>query len=196
MADDFSLRPARKEDARAMAQLIDIAGEGFATYLWAKSAPGGASPLDVGMRRAEREEGGFSYRNATIAETGGKIAALLLGYRLADPYDTGDPSALPEIVRPLVELESLAPGTWYVNALAAFPEYRNRGLGTRLLAEAEKIARNSHVPAISIIVASENVGAFRLYERTGYVERGRRPLVPFPGLNHGGEWVVLVKPLP
>lgn len=196
MNDEFNLRPARKQDARAMAQLIDIAGEGFATYLWAQSAQGGESPIDVGMRRAQRDEGGFSYRNATIAETGGKTAALLLGYRLADPYDTGDLSALPEIVRPLVELESLAPGTWYVNALAAFPEYRGRGLGTRLLAEAEKIARGAGVPAVSIIVASENTGAFRLYERTGYVERGRRPFVPFPGFDHGGEWVSLIKPLP
>jgi hypothetical protein len=29
----FSLRPASKEDARALAELIDIAGEGFGTYL-------------------------------------------------------------------------------------------------------------------------------------------------------------------
>lgn len=195
MNDGFNLRPARKEDARALAQLIDIAGEGFAMYLWSQSAQGGESPLDVGMRRAQREEGGFSYRNATVAETGGKVAAILLGYRLDDPYDTGDLAALPEMVRPLVELESLAPGTWYVNALAAFLEYRNRGLGTRLLTEADGIARAAGAPALSIIVASENAGAFRLYERHGYVERARRTLVPFPGLGHGGDWVLLVRAL-
>ncbi|MEX0589878.1 MAG: hypothetical protein WD207_02200, partial [Xanthobacteraceae bacterium] len=84
------LRPATQEDAEALARLIDIAGEGFGTYLWSQSAGPGESAIDVGKRRAQREDGGFSYRNAIFAELDGNIAALLLGYRLADPYDTGD----------------------------------------------------------------------------------------------------------
>ena len=193
MSERFSLRPARKEDARALAELIDIAGEGFGTYLWSQSAAPGESALDVGMRRAQRDEGGFSYRNATLAEIDGRIAGLLLGYRLADPYETGDLKALPELVRPLVELESVAPASWYVNALAAFPEYRNMGLGTLLLAEAERIARRARAPSLSLIVADQNEGAKRLYLRSGYRELARRPLVPFPGLAHRGDWVLLSK---
>jgi ribosomal protein S18 acetylase RimI-like enzyme len=189
------LRAARKEDARELAQLIDIAGEGFGTYLWTQAAGPGESALDVGMQRAQREEGGFSYRNATIAEIEGKTAGLLLGYRLADPYETGDLDALPAMVRPLVELESIAPASWYVNALAAFPQYRNRGLGSRLLVEAERIAREVRAPSLSLIVADANQGAMRLYLRTGYAEAGRRPLVPFPGLAHRGDWVLLTKPV-
>ena len=195
MHDAFRLRPARKDDARALAQLIDIAGEGFGQYLWSQSAGPGDSALDVGMKRAQREEGGFSYRNATLAEVDGKAAGLLLGYRLDDPYDTGDLNALPPIVRPLVELESFAPGSWYVNALAAFPEYRNRGLGTLLLSEADRLTRASGANSVSLIVAEENEGAMRLYLRNGYRAAARRPLLPFPGLGHGGDWVLMVKPL-
>lgn len=195
MSDGFALRPARREDARALAELIDVAGEGFGTYLWTQAAMPGESALDVGARRAQREDGGFSYRNSLVAEIDGKIAGLLLGYRLASPYDPGDLAALPAMVRPLVELESLAPASWYVNALAAFPEYRNCGLGTRLLAEAERIARATRAPALSLIVADQNEGARRLYLRTGYREVARRPLVPFPGLGHGGDWLLLTKPL-
>jgi ribosomal protein S18 acetylase RimI-like enzyme len=193
MNGDFNLRPARKDDARALAQLIDIAGEGFAKYLWSQSAQAGESALDVGIRRAQREDGGFSYRNALVAETGGEVAGLLLGYRLADPYDTGDLAALPEMVRPLVELESLAPGSWYVNALAAFPEHRSRGLGTSLLNEADRLSRAANAKSVSLIVAEENAGAMRLYRRTGYRESARRPLVPIPGLDHGGDWVLMTK---
>jgi ribosomal protein S18 acetylase RimI-like enzyme len=195
LSEQFSLRPARKEDARALAQLIDIAGEGFGTYLWSQAAGPGESALDVGMRRAQRDEGGFSYRNAIVALSGGEIAGLLLGYRLADPYDTGDLDRLPELIRPLVELESIAPASWYVNALAAFPEFRGKGLGTRLLGEAEQIARKVNAPALSIIVAEANEGAKRLYLRCGYVETARRRLVPFPGLPHGGDWLLLTKPI-
>jgi len=194
MGDVFRLQPARKDDARALALLIDIAGEGFGTYLWSQSARPGESALDVGMKRAQREEGGFSYRNATLAEVDGEVAGLLLGYRLADPYDTGSLDVLPPIIRPLVELESCAPGSWYVNALAAFPEYRNRGLGKYLLNEADRLTRAAGAKATSLIVAEENAGAMRLYLRNGYREAARRLLVPFPGLGHGGDWVLMVKP--
>jgi ribosomal protein S18 acetylase RimI-like enzyme len=188
-------RPARKEDARALARLIDIAGEGFAKHLWTQAASPGESALDVGTRRAEREDGGFSYRNATVAEIDAKIAGLLLGYRLADPYDTGDLAALPDLVRPLVELESQAPGSWYVNALAVFPEYRGAGLGSQLLAEAGRLAQWSGAKTLSLIVADQNESARRLYERTGYRVASRRPLVAFPGSQHEGDWVLMMKPI-
>jgi ribosomal protein S18 acetylase RimI-like enzyme len=187
------LRAATKQDARALAELIDIAGEGFGRYLWSQAAAPGEDPLDIGVRRAQREEGGFSYRHATISEIDGKTAGLLLGYRLASPYLTGDLAALPAMVRPLVELEAEAPGSWYVNALAAYPEFRGRGVGTRLLAEAERIGGSANASTLSLIVAEQNEGAKRLYLRTGYREAARRPLVPFPGLAHRGDWVLMTK---
>lgn len=190
----WQLRSARKDDAEALALLIDIAGEGFGMHLWAQAAGPGETPLQVGMRRAQREEGGFSYRHATVAEIDGKVSGLLLGYRLADPYDTGDLAALPEMVRPLVELEAEAPGSWYVNALAVFPEHRGKGIGSALLAEAERIARKTRCRALSIIVADQNVGAKRLYQRTGYRVVARRPLAAFPGFPHAGDWVLMMKP--
>lgn len=187
------LRPATKDDAMALAQLINIAGEGFGMYLWSLAAAPGEDPLEVGKRRALREEGGFSYRHATIAELDGRTAGLLLGYRLADPYDTGDLAALSDLVRPLVELEAQAPGSWYVNALATFPEYRSKGVGSMLLAEAERLARETKCRELSIIVADQNAGAKRLYERTGYRAVVRRPLTPFPACPHTGDWVLMTK---
>lgn len=187
------LRPATRDDVRDLARLIDIAGEGFGTYLWSLAAGPGETALDVGMRRAQREDGGFSYRNATLAELDGKVAGLLLGYPLADPYDAGDLGSLPPTVRPLIELESRAPGSWYVNALAAYPEFRGKGIGTALLALAEDLAAQTRAPDLSIIVADQNEGARRLYERTGYRAVERRAVVPFPGFAHTGDWVLMTK---
>ena len=110
MAQLPNFRPATKADAAALAVLVDIAGEGLPAYLWSTLRAPGQSLLEVGRERAGREEGGFSYRNAIIAELDGEIAAALVGYRLDDPYELGDLDALPELVRPLVELEALAPG--------------------------------------------------------------------------------------
>ena len=96
---------------------------------------------------------------------------------------------------PLVALEAKAPGSWYVNVLAAFPEFRGQGIGARLLAFAEERARMHKATSASMIVASENAGAMRLYARSGYREVARAPVIEFPGCAHGGDWVLMVKPI-
>ncbi len=192
---DPPLRRARKEDAEALARLIDIAGEGIPTYLWSQVTGPGQSALDVGVERACREEGGFSYRNAIVIEDEGEVAGMLVGYRLPDPYDTGDLGDVPAVVRPLVELESLAPGSWYVNVLAVFPGRQGRGLGSKLLSLADRLGGDSGARDLSIIVARENTGACALYERNGFRTTARRPVVPFPGFAHGGDWLLMVRPV-
>jgi ribosomal protein S18 acetylase RimI-like enzyme len=191
----MELRPARKSDAAALAILVDIAGEGLPAFLWSQMRAPGQSALEVGRARAAREEGAFSYRNATVAEIGGEVAACLLDYRLDDPYDAGDLSKLPEMVRPLVALEAKAPGAWYVNVLATFPEFRGQGIGARLLALAEERGRKHKATSASMIVASENGGAMRLYARSGYKEFARARVVEYSGCGHGGDWVLMVKPI-
>jgi hypothetical protein len=101
MAASPIFRPARKADASALAVLVDIAGEGMPAYMWSTLASPGQSLLEVGRERAARETGGFSYRNAVVAEIDGEIAASLVGYRLDDPYDLdGGLADAPDIVRP------------------------------------------------------------------------------------------------
>lgn len=187
------LRPARKSDAAALAILVDIAGEGMPSYLWSRMREPGQSVMEVGRARAARDEGGFSYRNTTVAEIDGEVAACLVDYQFDDPYDTGDLATLPDMVRPLIELEAKAPGSWYINVLATFPEFRGQGIGARLLALAEERGRAQKAKSASIIVASENTGALRLYTRSGYREVARARVVEFPGCAHGGDWVLMVK---
>ena len=63
-----TIRHARIEDARALAELINIAGEGLAMYLWSQSATENQSPLDFGTSKAENATGGSSYRNVSGSE--------------------------------------------------------------------------------------------------------------------------------
>src|SRR3990170_2760976 len=128
-----TFRPATKADASALAVLVDIAGEGMPAYMWSTLKAPGQSVLEFGRERAARETGGFSWRNAVVAEVDGEVAASLVGYRLDDPYDLGALAETPPIVQPLVRLEARAPGSWYVNVLATFPEFRGLGIATALL---------------------------------------------------------------
>jgi ribosomal protein S18 acetylase RimI-like enzyme len=156
----------------------------------------GESAWDVGRRRAMRETGRFSYRNASVAEVDGRVIASLIGYPLPDLPDAIDYDQMPPMFVPLQELENLAPGTWYVNVLATYPDYRGRGYGTRLLDIAERLAAASGRSGLSIIVSDANAGARRLYERRGCAEIAMRPMVKDGWEGRGENWVLLAKRLP
>ncbi|MDX2264908.1 MAG: GNAT family N-acetyltransferase [Hyphomicrobiales bacterium] len=194
IALDPPFRRAALEDAPALADLVNFAGEGMPLYLWGKMAEPGESAWDVGRRRAARDEGSFSWRNAYVADAGGRAVACLIGYHIADPPEP-IPADMPAMFRPLQELENAAPGTWYVNVLAVYPEHRGRGLGGKLLGLADQLAAAEGKRGLSVIVADENLGARRLYGRCGYVESGRRPMVKDGWENPSREWVLLTKRL-
>jgi ribosomal protein S18 acetylase RimI-like enzyme len=185
-------RQAKPADAPALADLVHFASEGLALYVWTKAAGPGGDPLEVGRERARRETGSFSYRNALVVEDGGRIAAGLIGYPLPDRPDP-IPADMPAMFVPLQELENLAPATWYVNVLAAYPEDRGKGHGTALLAIAERLASDTRRHGLSIIVSDANEGARRLYERCGYREIARRRKVKEDWEAAGTHWVLLVK---
>jgi ribosomal protein S18 acetylase RimI-like enzyme len=187
-------RRATIEDAPVLAELVNYAGEGMPLYLWSKMAEAGETAWEVGRRRAARETGSFSYRNATIIEHDGQSAGCLIGYEIPDEPE---PIAadLPAMFRPLQELENLAPGTWYVNVLAVQPQFRGHGLGTKLLGLADTTAHRLGKGGLSVIVSDANAGARRLYERCGYSTRATRPMVKEDWDDAGESWILLTKSL-
>lgn len=186
------IRPAAAADAAHLAVLVDIAAQGLAVRMWQGLAARGQSPLEFGRGRALRETGGFSYRNAFLAEADGAVAGLLVGYPLMG--GAIDLSDVPPLVRPMTELEAEVPGHWYVNVLAVYPEFRGRGIGGRLLDHADAVGRTASPVGMAIIVAASNDGAHRLYRRHGYRQAGSRPPVPDPALHDPGTWLLLRKP--
>ncbi len=188
-------RAATPRDAAAMAELVNIAGEGMPLHLWTEMAAEGESPWHVGRQRAQRESGAFSYRNTVVQEVGGSVAAALIGYPLPDPPEPVDYSELPEMFVPLQQLEDLVPGTWYINVLATYAQHRGKGLGTGLLTVAEKVAARESCRGLSLIVSDGNPRARKLYGRCGYRDVASRPMVKDSWENAGKNWVLLSKTL-
>jgi ribosomal protein S18 acetylase RimI-like enzyme len=185
----FSIRAARKEDSAAIAAMFFISSEGLAAYIWGRMAEPGESPEAVGARRYAREGVPFSYENCLIAEANGEIAGMLHSFPMVG--EQGEPESDP-ILRPYSELEDY--GSLYVSSVAVREAFRGRGLGTALMAEAESIAKALGLPRVSLICFERNEGAFRLYERLGYREIMRHPLVPHPTLHYAdGDAVLMTK---
>ena len=59
-------------------------------------------------------------------------------------------------------------GEWYLQAIAVSPATRGSGVGSKLLAFAEKEAQRCGCNRITLDVVSTNTGGIRLYERLGY----------------------------
>lgn len=185
-------RCATHDDASAMAELVNIAGDGLPLYLWAKKALPGQSAWDVGRERASRGMGGFAYRNTVVREESGKTTACLIGYPLRGSPELSAED-VPAMLVPLLELERLVPNSWFINVLATYPEYRGNGFGSELLRIAETLASDSECAGMSLIMSDANAGARRLYERHGYGAHATRPIVKEEWTHAGQNWVLMVK---
>lgn len=179
-----TLRPAARGDAGDMVRLIDIAGDGLPMATWAGMAGPDADLFAYGLARAERDQGGFSWRNTVVASVGGRVAGCLISYVLPDsPRPTDD---LPALVVPLQQLENLCPGRIYINALAVYPDQRGRGIGRMLL------SLLSHLPTC-LIVGDGNAAALSFYTRAGYYVVARRAAVHQGWIGPHRDWLLLAR---
>jgi ribosomal protein S18 acetylase RimI-like enzyme len=76
----------------------------------------------------------------------------------------------------------------WINYLAVAPEYRRRGLATRMMDAAEKRLRSSGCPKINLQVRTSNKAVIQFYESIGYtidgvISLGKR-LVADPAYEH------------
>jgi ribosomal protein S18 acetylase RimI-like enzyme len=187
---EFAIRPAVKSECRTIAELYRISSDGVAEYIWTKIAKTGEDVLDVGQRRYEQEDSVFSYRNCSMVDWKGKTAGMIIAFpmEIDDEYVEGDP-----VLVPYSKLEE--PASYYICGMAVFPEFRGKGIGTQLLELAEKLAYARGLPKLSLIVFEQNDGAKRLYERSGFYEQAREPVVPHRLIHFNGHAVLMVKDL-
>lgn len=185
------LRLATASDAPQLADLVNYAGEGLPYHIWTGLAEGDQDPWEVGRaRQAEKARQG----RIVVVDWGSGAVASLTGYAIGrTPADIDEET--PALFRPLQELENQALESWYVNVLACYPEHRGQGLGSRLLDAADEIARAEGLHRMSVIVASNNIGAWRLYERKGFEKIATRPCVKENWETETEDWVLLMKSL-
>lgn len=188
------IRSARASDAPDLVRFINMAADDLPLHFWKKSVGPEGDPLAYGRERAARDKGNFSYTNAWLAEIEGQVAACLLGYPAEDTPGPIDPDT-PAIFVPLLELEALAPGSWYLNVLATDAGFRGRGCGSALIAQAEAVTRESGRSLVSLIAADTHLDALRLYRAKGFVEVARRPVVKGDWQVAASEWILFTKTL-
>lgn len=189
MTQDLLLRAATRGDAADLAWFINTAGEGIPLDYWIELAKPGEDPWEVGRRRMQAESGDNSWRNWTIAESGGQVMGGLCTYVI--PEQSEPPGEdIPPRFRPMAELEHLAAGTLHVHVLAIRPETRRKGVGNALLDHGGQQAQGRPQ---SIIVDSNNQPACALYAKVGFVMSDSRAILDAKGIASGGDWLLLTR---
>lgn len=188
------IRKAQAADAAHLVRFINMAADDLPLHFWKRSVGPDGDPWAYGRERAAREAGNFSFNNAWLAEVEGEVASCLLGYAADETPAPIDPDT-PPIFVPLLELEAMAPGAWYLNVLATYDGFRGKGCGSALLAHAEAIARTQGRKTVSLIAADTHQDAQRLYAAKGYVEVARRPVVKGDWQVDAAEWILFTKPV-
>lgn len=189
-------RLATRADSGSLAILIDIAANGLANIIWLDQAGPGHSALEVGRQSVRQPDNVDSYRNATVAMVGPEIAGCIIGGLPEDLYDPSRLDEKPDLFRPVARLAVQAAGTWYIDVIASFAEYRGDGLGSKLIGVAASKAEETGAPGNSLVVGSWNRGAERLYARTGFEEVAREPAILPETYPQSGDWILMRRPLP
>ena len=185
-----TFKAANREDSRRIAELLSISSDGVVDYVWMtlESEYPGLEPVEIGAVRYASEEGNFSYTNCVVAEREGEVIGQLCTYPVEVSAEAPDGPVDP-VLEPYARLE--IPDTLYISSLALFEGFRGLGLGTKLLSIARAQARARNFDALSLLVFEQNTGAVKLYEREGFREVNRTPVVPHPLIRHTGNVILM-----
>jgi GNAT superfamily N-acetyltransferase len=180
------VRPARPDDAGAVAELVYASANGMYDRL-----AGGADRAPEVIERAFAEPGtNASAEVVTVAELDGRVAAAMASFPAEEAADRA--SAFQRHT-----LRSIPPWRWpgslwlywigtraapqppneclYIDALATQPDRRRRGAARALLADAERRAREVGLRQLALDTSLDNKPARALYLAEGFEEVAYKP---------------------
>lgn len=178
--DNLSMREAMASDADWATELIFAAGPGLFSYIFALK-PDAAREI---LRQAfVVPNHALSYEYTQIIEVNEQPAGLMLGYsgqvkRKAEARMQpvmANLLPLKRVPRILVNLadmsrikQDVAPDAYYLLSLSILPQWRQQGLGTALLKDAEALAQEQDCQSIVMDVTYNNAHGKRWLHHRGY----------------------------
>lgn len=184
---DVSIRPARPEDAEALAPLVYSSGPAAFDYVFSHKTRTNAVEF---LARALRTPGGeFGYDIHWSAELNGEVVGAAAGFtgerpvafmlsairRIIGTY--GPPEGIGVMIRGL-QVESVVHppkrNEYCVAHLGVRPDLRSRGIGERLIRHLLDRARGEGHALAMLDVSVENPRAQELYERLGFAVTAER----------------------
>lgn len=196
-----TVRVAQERDAPALADLAIMASHGVMNLLYEGLIPGQSVAEAIIERRIRNPASFCALRHWRVAQDarGTVLGGLNCLPNVELAKAVGDSMIGPERLEPLMnlfELDRFLVDTYYVNMIAVFPQHRRSGAGRALMLEAERLARQCGLRAISLTTFEADAGLIAFYSKLGFTMRERRPIPPHPLFDFSGNWVLMMRDLP
>jgi ribosomal protein S18 acetylase RimI-like enzyme len=177
---DAAIRSATATDAPDIARLVLVSAERFLPAVFGTGIEAAVCILAAGRGTL------FSHAHCWIAAAGASTAGMLLGYS-GKEKSAEDPATGWGLLRTLglglvrrlgrllvlqATIGKLTADEFYVSSVAVYPDFQGRGIGSALLAAAERAAGDAGAASIVLDVETDNLSAIRLYGSRGYAASG------------------------
>jgi ribosomal protein S18 acetylase RimI-like enzyme len=173
---NIRIREAQPSDAPNIGRLLILSAQTFLPALFGPQIDHAVEEMARGLGTL------FSYEHAWIAEEGGRVHGMLLGYTGAlkaaqDPRTglallgalrVGLIRRLPALLRTQSAIGVMGKDEFYISNVAVYPAHRGKGIGSLLIERARAEARKAHATRLILDVETDNPDAQRLYERLGF----------------------------
>lgn len=177
-----------------------MAGHGVMELFYEGLVPG-KSVIDCVIARRILDRDSFAtFRRWRVAtDASGQILGALNGLPHKVLMKAPDDPLLDEArlrpIAPLLELEEIPVGSYYVNIIAVYPQHRRSGAGAALMRDAEHAARVQKFSRMSLCTFEDDPGLMGFYRGQGFEAQARRAIDPHPAMAMSGHFVLMTREL-
>ena len=192
-SENMRIREAQPSDASNIGRLVTLSAQTFLPALFGPEIEHAVEEMARGLGTL------FSYEHAWIAEEGGTVRGMLLGYtgaiKAAQDLRTGLAllgalragliRRLPALLRTQSTIGVMGRDEFYISNVAVYPAHRGKGIGSLLIERARAEATKTHASRLILDVETDNPGAQRLYQRLGFRVVNESPALVLAGHAFG-----------
>ncbi|MDR1612636.1 MAG: GNAT family N-acetyltransferase [Planctomycetota bacterium] len=169
----FAIFSARKEDARAIAELAAMIESDQIRAAAAGSARYAAILREFENLILARERNRYSLENILVAKVGGRAIGMVLSFPADDQLEL-DLHIAGHLRRRGIDAKLLAqegiPGTYYLCDIGVLPQFRRRGIGGALFETALIRARRFGFKRASLLADRTRTGVEAFFGSMGWVQ--------------------------
>ena len=190
----FTVRPALRQDAPALAAVELLTAPEFATFLLDGLFEGVSTGAALSAIYAR--EGTDSYEWSWIAEADGETVGAIGAYPVSlvnPPQDTGEAAARIAYYEPIKRI--MRPDAFHISRLGVLEPYRRRGIAGAMLEQAIAVAGARGERRVTLLVWADNASAIAFYTASGFAETDSLTLPAHPRAMRHGSMILLERAL-
>ena len=192
--DNIIISPATRSDAADLAILDNVASHGLSMWFWQSEVDNGHAEdaFSLGRQRFGGDDM-FGWKNAAIGRVNGTVVGSVTGYVMPEG-DDGDADKIKQTVPPFVpvfELFEHAIGSFFIDSMAVYEEFRGCGFGKSLFQYMMQHGRESGHKRVMLVCEDTNQPALKLYQASGFNIVDDRPYISFGNKNNVNKWLLM-----